>query len=260
MKQKIESGIWRIGGSSWGLADLQVLSSDDDANVYLIKLGSAAVMIDCGMAASRRIIARNMAECGVAPNELTALVLSHSHFDHTHGARAWQERYAVPVWMNSEGARFLRRKDHRLIGYQMLEPGFKFDPFRCDKPLRDGQVVAVGDARMTALHMPGHTPDSTLYVFDDGSRRVGVCGDITFAPERAGRGELGWLCLLWLSDLGQYVKSLEKFLDIKLDLLLPGHGHAIVGEAAIRRAVRMSLATARRLRANPDTAQFGIPC
>ena len=145
-----------------------------------------------------------------------------------------------------------------MIGYQIAGPGYVFEPFRVDHACEDAQTFDIGSSRITSLHLPGHTPDSTLFVVEYEGKRVGFCGDITFSPPPGSQGEIGWLSLLWLSDLSLYQHSLERFLDVDLDILLPGHGQPLAGKPAIRRTLELSLESVKRLRASPDTHHFGI--
>ena len=92
--------------------------------------------------------------------------------------------------------------------------------------------------------LPGHTPDSTAYVLEHEGLRVGVTGDVAFGPKRGGLRSLGFLCALWLSNLGDYVASLRRLEAIELDLLVPGHGAPVRGREAVREAVGTARATA----------------
>jgi len=258
MIEAVASRVWRVGGGGWRCNDLAALSAVGDCNVYLLRPGGANILVDAATVAGQSAIESNLRECGVEPGDLSALILTHSHFDHTEAAHQWQSRYAVPTYMNSVGAAFLKKGDFRLVGHQIAGPDYVFTPFRVDHACEDAQTFDIGSARVTSLHLPGHTPDSTLFVVEYDGIRIGFCGDITFAPPPGSSGEIGWLSLLWLSDLALYQKSLERFLDVDLDVQLPGHGHPLVGKPSIQQTLEMSLASVKRLRASPDTHHFGI--
>ncbi len=242
-------GLWRVGGHSWGVTT--TISGGGDSNVYLLRLEGAEVIIDCGTIAGRPLIENNIRQAGVNPGDLTDLILTHSHYDHTQGASEWQSRYHLRTHLNAVGAQFLERGDHRLVGYQVEGPDYVFEPFRVDHAIEDGERFHVGSTLFTAFFMPGHTPDSTLLTFHFKGRHLGVCGDITFGPSAHGLGTIGWMNDLWLSDPAAYRTSLKQLLELPLDLLLPGHGHTVVGRKAIREAVSASLNTVER-RLLPD--------
>jgi glyoxylase-like metal-dependent hydrolase (beta-lactamase superfamily II) len=258
MMEIITSHVSRVGGDSWRCNDLAALSAAGDCNVYLLRLNNANILIDAATLPGQSAIESNIKECGVEPRDLSALILTHSHYDHTQAAHYWQNAYTVPTYLNSVGAAFLRRDDLRLVGHQSLGPEYVFEPFRVDHACEDAETFEMGSARVTSLHMPGHTPDSTLFIAEYDGVRVGFCGDIAFSPPPGSSGEIGWLSLLWLSDLSLYQKSLNRFLTVDLDILLPGHGHPLVGKPSIQQALEMSAASVKRLRASPDAHHFGI--
>ena len=117
MTEEIASDVWRVGGANWGLEDLDIISSDGDANVYLLKQTDTAILVDTGTIPGKRPIEANIRECGVAPQDLSALILTHSHYDHAQAAHLWQSTYAIPTYLNSVGAEFLQRNDFRLVGH-----------------------------------------------------------------------------------------------------------------------------------------------
>jgi glyoxylase-like metal-dependent hydrolase (beta-lactamase superfamily II) len=253
---EIVPGVWRVGGGSWGGA-VGALSAEDDANVYLLRLDGGDVMADCGTRDGRADIARTLRSLGREPDAFTDLLLTHSHWDHIDAAAGWQR--AVPTLrthLNRIGARFLARNDHRLVGYQLRPPGFEFEPFRVDHEVEDGETFEVGRTGITARFVPGHTPDSTLYTLELEGQVIGISGDIMFAPPTGERVVLGQLCTLWLSNLDDYVTSLRRLADVPIDVLLPGHGDAIVGSTQVSHALletlelAESLAADERVRAN----------
>lgn len=248
--EQVVPGVCRVGGDGWGDA-LPPLSSDGDANVYVLALDGADVLVDCGATGGHDAIERNLREAGHDPAGIRDLVLTHSHFDHTGSAAEWQERHGVRVHLNATGAEFLARGDHRLVGYQVLGPGHAFRPFTVDHAVGDGETFRLGRSTVEAHHMPGHTPDSTLYVLRHGGLRIGVCGDVAFAARNDREERLGLLSALWLSDLDRYVETLERLARLDLDLLLPGHGHAVSGRARVGERIATALGVAQFLAEEP---------
>ncbi len=85
---------------------------------------------------------------------------------------------------------------------------------RIDRPLTDGQEIAVGSLSVRAVHTPGHTPGSTCFL-------VGpflISGDTLFP---GGPGHT-----LTPQDLQQTIRSISERLFVLPDetLVLPGHG------------------------------------
>ena len=246
MSERVLPDLWRVGGDSWE-GTVGQLSADGDANVYLLRRNGSATLIDCGTLAGREAIEANVRATGVDPHEIAHLVLSHSHWDHTQAAGAWQTRYQLHTHLNARGAAYLREGDHRLVGYHLHGPAYTFAPFAVDHAIEDGERFDVDGVGVEAHFLPGHTPDSTLLVVEHAGRRVGFCGDVAFGEKADGIPRLGFLSSLWLSNLDDYVASLERLASLPLDVLLPGHGAPVAGRAQIRSAVGRALVAARRL-------------
>lgn len=249
-------GLGRVGGWSWDVGAAK-LSIKGDSNVYLLQSADKAVLVDCATREGMEIIERNVREAGVAPEQLTDLVLTHSHMDHTAAAELWQRRYDLRIHLNAIAADWLARDDWRLIGHN--GPGRGFAPGHVDHAMEDGQRFDAGGIRFTPIFAPGHTPDSTVLVAEVAGRRVGFCGDVCFGPDSEGNlGKIGWLCVLWESNLAHYRASLERMGQLELDMLLPGHGLIVDGAENVRQTISAAQQTVEQLQADPLVQHFGI--
>ena len=162
--------------------------------------------------------------------------------------------------MSNIGAEYLKKDNHRLIGYQMLGPDYTFNSFKPDHLIKDREVFDIGSIRIRSYSMPGHTPDSMIFETDIKEKKIWVCGDITFGIDRRTDklGCIGWLNMLWESNLEIYKNSLEKMLGFSQpDILLPGHGYAIKGKDNIKKAIEASLQTIESIMNDPNSRHFG---
>jgi hydroxyacylglutathione hydrolase len=244
--EQISTRLWRVGGESWN-GTVNAVSAEGDANVYLLRGVGAHALIDCATNAGRPQIETNLRDVGVQPAELSELLLTHSHWDHTQAAHGWQSTYGLRTHLNAVGSEFLGRGDHRLVGSPLHGPEYPFTPFTVDHPVDDCETFRVAGVSMTAHFLPGHTPDSTLYTFVLDGTLVGVCGDIAFGRNELGTYSLGLLSNLWQSDLDLYVSSLRRLAQTPIELLLPGHGAPVAGRDAVRAATEATLVIAERL-------------
>jgi glyoxylase-like metal-dependent hydrolase (beta-lactamase superfamily II) len=253
--QRLVEGLWRIGGGSWN-ERTDALSAEADGNVYLLTTGASHVLIDCGTRTGFPAIRANLERLGFDGSQIRDLLLTHSHWDHSEAAAQWQAENDVRTHLNSVGRAFLDRGDHRLLGYQIGPPPHDFDVFDVDHGVDDGETFQLGAIVATAYHLPGHTPDSTLITAEHGGMTFGFCGDIVFHPRQEDGPILGQLCSLWLSNLDHYIDSLQRMLELDIDLLLPGHGNPVCGKRETRLATEQTLRLAevlahdRRLREN----------
>jgi len=253
-------GAWRVGGGSWGLKAHRVLSVKRDCNVYLLRMVEGYALADCGSLEGKAHIEGNLADLGIAPDDVTDLLLTHSHADHTEGAAQWRSSHNVRIHLNTVGAEHLARGESCLLGYVHGESDFTHAPFHVDHAVEDGERFDVAGTEVTSLAVPGHTPDSTLYVLELCGTRLGVSGDLCFAPADWDPvpGGIGALRTLWKSNLRAYAKSLKRVLDLDLDALLPGHGFIVSGPDDVREIVSASLATIERFLATPKIHAFGM--
>jgi phosphoribosyl 1,2-cyclic phosphodiesterase len=71
------------------------LASGSKANVTLVEIGATRILIDCGL--GPRILAKRLAEAGVAPSSIDAVVVTHEHIDHVKGLAQAVARWHWPV-------------------------------------------------------------------------------------------------------------------------------------------------------------------
>lgn len=100
------------------------------------------------------------------------ILLTHGHFDHTGGIEALRRKLDIPVYIHENGAAYLEDTRLNLSAYcgehVVVRDAHYF---------QDGAVFALAghaSSMLTAIHTPGHTPDSTtFYDADDGIAFVG---------------------------------------------------------------------------------------
>ena len=73
------------------------LGSGSRGNSTLIECGATRLLLDCGFAA--REAERRLAHLGVAPESLTAILVTHEHQDHIKGVGPLARRHGLPVWI-----------------------------------------------------------------------------------------------------------------------------------------------------------------
>lgn len=100
-------------------------------------------------------IVNGLKKLGLNPAEVKYVIISHAHGDHDEGARLLQERYGAHVVMGA-------------ADWDSLEKG---PDIPGGKPKRDmlghdGQKISVGDASVTLLETPGHTPGTLSMLFE----------------------------------------------------------------------------------------------
>lgn len=164
----------------------------------------AAAVIDPGDNAAA--ITRLLTEHGLT---LSAVLLTHAHFDHMGAVRALTDGTAVPVYCHREDIAALTDARRNLSAFF----GEPLTPVTGAVVVEEGDTVTVGALGFEVLHTPGHTPGSVCYRLGD---RL-YAGDTLFC-ESVGRIDLPG------GDATTMRRSLARLLALDGDLrVCPGH-------------------------------------
>lgn len=148
------------------------------ANCAVVWRGDGrALVVDPG--SDGDAVARWLERRGLA---LSAVFLTHGHFDHISGVDALVALHPAPVFLHADDVPLAFSDfNHAQPGYS----GMSRSPL-LDTSLADGSAVPGWDGA-TVLHLPGHSPGSCALLFpEDG---LLAAGDVLFAGS-AGRTDL----------------------------------------------------------------------
>jgi glyoxylase-like metal-dependent hydrolase (beta-lactamase superfamily II) len=211
--QKITEDIHQVGGGD--------LTSPEDAAIYVVCAGDHAALVDAGCGTSQSQLFQNIEACGVKPDCIEYLLITHCHFDHTGGAQAVKERTGCKIVAHGLEARFLEEGDQRVTAAKWY--GAFLDPFQVDIKLKgQRQDLWVGQRKIEALHVPGHSPGSLVYVTESEGLKV-LFGQDVHGPLDASL----------LSNRDDYRRSLTLLLSLHADVLCEGHYGVIKGKGEV---------------------------
>jgi hydroxyacylglutathione hydrolase len=198
-------------------------------NCYLLKTGDDYLLIDTGFSKNRALIDTELERAGCRPGNLKLIIATHADFDHT-GNGAWlRDKYSVRIAMHSNesvaverGDMFLNRKTMnpviRALGKIMVSfmlPG-KFDRFKPDLYLKDGEDLSAYGLDARVYYLPGHSTGSLGILTAGGDL---FCGDLLTNTKRPARNSL-------VDDAAELNASVERLKSYKIDTVYPGHGRA----------------------------------
>lgn len=83
-----------------------MLGSGSAGNSALVSTNHGRILIDGGLSA-RQIVVR-LEQCGVAPEQLDGLLLTHEHGDHVCGLEVLCRKFAIPIYCNAQTAEAIR--------------------------------------------------------------------------------------------------------------------------------------------------------
>lgn len=152
---------------------------------------------------------------------ITHIVVTHTHLDHSPGARLLQARLraaGAPV------APIVGCAPHARLGPndEPVEEGGDFE-HQPDTELRDGDAIKGAGWTLTAVHTPGHTSNHLCYALDE--ERALFSGDHV----------MGWSTTVVSppdGDMAHYIASCRKLLTRDDAVLYPTHGAPITAPVA----------------------------
>ncbi|WP_421952460.1 MBL fold metallo-hydrolase [Pelagibacterium sp.] len=168
---------------------------------------------------------------GIGGRKVVAVILTHTHRDHSGLARRLMAETGAPLWSNGP---------HRLSRPLKL---FEFNPFgrsgdfrlRPDRALTDGERVEIDGLVLGVVATPGHCANHLAFAVE-GSDFV-LMGDHV----------MGWNSAVVATpdgDLGDYLASLDKVVALPQSRYLPAHG----GEIGDGRTFALALKAHRLMR------------
>jgi glyoxylase-like metal-dependent hydrolase (beta-lactamase superfamily II) len=171
---------------------IQVRRTGKGCLSYFIGVGSEAFVIDASLDPQIYLdLARSRGW------QITSVFDTHIHADHLSRSRQLAERSGAMLFL----------PDQRRVSF----------PFTA---MRDGDTLATPQLRLTALHTPGHTPESTCYLLNNS---VLLTGDTLF-PTSIGRPDLHANAQEARARSALLYHSLHKLLALPSEtLVLPGH-------------------------------------
>ena len=198
------------------------------SRVYLIE-GDTLALVDSGMPWNVRTVLKYIKSIGRRPEELSSILVTHSHPDHTAGALGLSRETGAKVLAHPQDTKAHSNSDVSL-SYMGV-----FTSLRLPLPFlqRTGVHHLVSDDELLpilggvrVLHTPGHTAGSVCYLLE--SQGVLFSGDTVFSDgTRLSRSVPfpGY-------DARLYRSSLERLAGLEFESVCGGHGRPLVGGAA----------------------------
>lgn len=140
------------------------LGSGSQGNALVVEAGGTRILVDCGFSIEEA--ERRLARLGLAPGDLTGIVVTHEHGDHADGCLPFATRHALRVWMTYGTARAVAGE--AATGVTLFEADCPF---------------TVGELEVRPFPVPHDAREPVQLVVSDGARDLGVLTDVG-APTR----------------------------------------------------------------------------
>jgi glyoxylase-like metal-dependent hydrolase (beta-lactamase superfamily II) len=221
---KITSEVFQVGGAQ--------LTSPEDASIYLIVLDGHAALVDVGCGRSLERLFNNVPSCGVEPEKIEYLLLTHCHYDHTGGAAKLRKATKCQVVAHELDAEFLEKGDDTVTAANCY--GATLDPLLIDRKIcGPREVIDLGQRHIKAIHTPGHSPGSVVYLVESEKLKV-LFGQDVHGP----------LDATLLSNREDYLHSLAHLVSLQSDILCEGHFGIYRGKDTVENYIRSYIKSA----------------
>lgn len=178
------------------------IRSGSKGNAILVWTQSTKLMIDCGI--SGKMAECGMQEAGISPKELTAVLVTHEHRDHTGGVGILSRKFDVPIYANTETWNAMERD----LGKIAPEHKCTFE---------HTQPFSVGDIEIAPFSIPHDAADPVGYCLSGDGKKLAIATDIGVLEEEMFRAIKGSRTVLLESnhdlhmlDMGSYPLPLKQ--------------------------------------------------
>jgi glyoxylase-like metal-dependent hydrolase (beta-lactamase superfamily II) len=218
MNLQITREIFQVGGDQ--------LTSPEDAAIYLINFAGHAALVDAGCGDAQDRLIANIKACGVDLAQIEYLLITHCHYDHTGGAKALKDLLHCQIVTHELEAPFLERGDNLVTAANWY--GARIQPFDVDLKISGSQEdIALGGRIIQALHTPGHSPGSMVYLTESEGLKI-LFGQDVHGPIHPDLK----------SNEKDYQRSLELVLSLEADFLCEGHYGVYQGKKEVADFIR----------------------
>jgi len=155
------------------------LFSGSSGNAIYVSSGDVRLLVDAGVSGLRTKQA--LLSIGVSPEQLTAILVTHEHADHTMGVGVLSRRYNLPVYATGATWRAM------LARVGAIEP-------RNVREFQSGSDFFIGDMGVVPFSIPHDAADPVGFCFETRGLKASVATDLGYIRE-------DWLSCVSGSDI-----------------------------------------------------------
>jgi glyoxylase-like metal-dependent hydrolase (beta-lactamase superfamily II) len=169
------------------------------------------VLIDTGLDMNFPSLEKALRDLGLSIEDIHIIINTHEHFDHIGANKRFYDHSIIAA--SRSAATKIALQDKYVTKYEEFESDT--DSWEPHIWLRDRTRFDFIDFQFRILETPGHT-SGCICIYEP-SKKLLFSGDTVFAT--------GTLSLIAPSgSAGDYINSIERLNDLKINMLLPGHG------------------------------------
>lgn len=139
------------------------LASGSSGNCLIADADGTRVLIDCGL--NLTVAERRLARLGLAPHEISGILITHEHGDHAHGVFDFAAAHNTVVYLTYGTMLALKAEGRVIEGVRMVF-------------INGRQSEAIGGMLVMPFTVPHDAREPVQFVVSDGNRKLGVLTDI----------------------------------------------------------------------------------
>ncbi len=143
---------------------------------------------------------------------LDMIIMTHGHFDHIMSLDSLRERTGAPAYIHESDAEMLSDSEKNAYSFFFSQ---KLETMPPEHTLRDGDILTLGDEKIKAIHLPGHSKGSIAL----------LCNGFILTGDTLFDGGIG-RCDLYGGNMRKLYSSLGRLKKLDPSLkIYPGHGN-----------------------------------
>lgn len=186
-------------------------------NVYLIDGGDEFLLIDVGYEDTTAEVLDLIRKMDFNLSTCKLLIATHADADHIQGIARAKEVTKSKIAAHPASVEALETGDKIMTFASIKAQDFEIPmpPCKVDVTLNDGDVITVGDQKLTVWSTPGHTPGQLAFKLRD----LLFVGDNIYKDSC-----VGVIDAHHGSSIPEFIVSLKRILKDDSQYLLPSHG------------------------------------
>ncbi len=162
-----------------------VLASGSSGNALYLETEKTRLLVDAGL--SGKQINSRLAQIGVQPESLTAILVSHEHIDHVKGLGVMARRYQLPIYLNEATHQHLPTS----VG-ELPEAKLHF--------LASGSTLTIDDICIEPIPISHDAAEPLGFRFFHCDESLAIVTDLGYVNEKIIRALDGVNSLIWESN------------------------------------------------------------
>ncbi len=141
------------------------IASGSSGNCIYVGSDSTHVLIDAGISGKR--ITNGLSELDILPSEISGILITHEHTDHTAGIGVMARKYGIPIYAT--------RKTIKVI-CQTTSIGAIDESLFCE--IKPDKVFSIKDIIIDPMHTSHDAVDPVAYRLNCGTKKVAIITDL----------------------------------------------------------------------------------